>query len=284
VAAFEVTVRLIINADDFGRSSAINCAVERAHREGVLNSASLMVAGKASDEAVRIARRNPKLSVGLHLVAVDGPAVLGAALPNRPVRLGLKYQFSRAARRSLTVEVEAQFQRFSETGLLMSHVDGHQHMHLHPVVFELVLPLAEKFGARRIRIPSDDLRLALRHDLRRTVSKAFAAAVFKALVRRCVTRMRGTLLWSCGRTYGFFQSGNMSEPYVLDALGQVGECAEIYFHPTEGDRLDPLGPNPTDLATLLSPRVAALVRRIESVQRGDEGETRPTTVDVCDAA
>src|SRR5437588_7983476 len=64
--------RLIINADDFGRSAAINQAVIRAHREGVLTSASLMVNEPAFDEAVQLARENPKLGVGLHLTLLCG--------------------------------------------------------------------------------------------------------------------------------------------------------------------------------------------------------------------
>src|SRR5579864_183500 len=156
-------MRLIVNADDFGRSSQINRAVLRAYREGILGSASLMVAGDAAEEAIEMARQNPGLAVGLHLVVVDGPPVLPAArlrhlvddrgrLPDAPVRLGMKYAFSRRARRELAAEVAAQFERFAATGLPLSHVDGHQHMHMHPVVFDLLLPLGTKFGAGRVRI------------------------------------------------------------------------------------------------------------------------------------
>ena len=70
-------MKLIVNGDDFGRSQQINRAIERAHRDGVLNSASLMVAGATAVDAIEIARRNPNLSIGLHLVVVDGPTVLG---------------------------------------------------------------------------------------------------------------------------------------------------------------------------------------------------------------
>ena len=68
--------RLIVNADDFGRSESINLAVVRAHREGILTSASLMVNESAADQAVRLARENPKLGVGLHLTLICGAAAL----------------------------------------------------------------------------------------------------------------------------------------------------------------------------------------------------------------
>jgi hopanoid biosynthesis associated protein HpnK len=263
--------KLIVNADDFGRSTEINRAVICAHRQGVLTSASLMVAGAAADQAVELARQNPALSVGLHLVVVDGPAVLPANriprlvdarghFPNQPVRLGLRYARGKAARRELREEILAQFERFAATGLPLSHVDGHQHMHMHPAVFDILLPLAERFGAKRVRIVHDDLRLALAYDPRRRIEKILTAMIFAALARRGRARLRTEFVVAQPmRTYGFFQSGHMTEPYALLIIRQLQVSAEIYFHPTEGPRLDDLGPNPDDLRTLLSPKVRAAI-------------------------
>src|SRR5271166_6323221 len=71
--------RLIVNADDFGRTTAVNQAVVRAHREGILTTASLMVNEPATDEAVALARQHPKLGVGLHLTFLFGHSVLDHA-------------------------------------------------------------------------------------------------------------------------------------------------------------------------------------------------------------
>src|SRR5580700_2135827 len=68
--------RLIVNADDFGRSESINRAVLRAHREGILTSASLMVNEPSAGPAIQMARENPKLGVGLHLALVCGASAL----------------------------------------------------------------------------------------------------------------------------------------------------------------------------------------------------------------
>ena len=256
---------LILNADDFGRSHEINRAVIRAHCQGVLNSASLMVAGEAAEEAVDLARAHPSLAVGLHVVAVDGPAVLpperlphlvdsSGRFPDAPVSLGLRYAFSAIARRELTEELAAQFQRFTATGLPLSHVDGHQHMHMHPAVFDLLLPLARLYGAKRIRVVRDELSVAVRHSLRRLPAKVMAGLFFAALARRCRGHME--LTWPIPhRTYGLFQSGDMNERYLLSVLRHADGPSEIYFHPTDGPRLDALGPNPTDFQTLLSPMV-----------------------------
>ena len=74
---------LIVTADDFGAAVEVNDAVERAHRDGVLSAASLMVSGAAVADAVRRAKAMPSLRVGLHLVLVDGkPALPAATVPD----------------------------------------------------------------------------------------------------------------------------------------------------------------------------------------------------------
>ncbi len=243
-----------------------------AHRRGVLTSASLMVTGEAAAEAVELARQTPSLAVGLHLVLVDGRSALPASriphlvdaqgrFPNAPLRLGLRYFFHAAARGELAREIQAQMDLFAATGLPLSYVDSHQHMHLHPTVFNLLVPLAKRYGARGVRVPRDQLLLALRHDRRRLAGKVLQATVFGALSRWCALRLRHHCLRVCCRTYGLIQSGRMTESYVLSALRRIDEpSTEVYFHPTTGPRLDELGPNQGDLQTLLSPAVAELIR------------------------
>jgi chitin disaccharide deacetylase len=135
-------IPLIINADDFGYSSAVNRAIIQAHREGVLTSTSLMVNERATDEAVQLAKENPELAVGLHLALVLAHSSLPhEEIPtltnhqneflNSPPLAGIKYFFSPSARRELKKEMRAQFEKFAATGLPFSHVDGHTHLHMH---------------------------------------------------------------------------------------------------------------------------------------------------------
>ena len=95
---------MIVNADDFGRSRSINEAVIRAHREGILTTASLMVNEPSCDEAVAQAKANPKLGVGLHLALLCGRSALPpdripglvnsrGEFTNSPVGAGLSYFF-----------------------------------------------------------------------------------------------------------------------------------------------------------------------------------------------
>src|SRR5664279_146259 len=113
--------RLIVNADDFGRSASINQAVIRAHRDGILTTASLMVNEPACEEAVALARENPKLGVGLHLTLLCGRSALppeqipglvdaGGEFTSNPAGAGFRYFFRRSLREPLRREIHAQFQ------------------------------------------------------------------------------------------------------------------------------------------------------------------------------
>ncbi len=263
---------VIFNADDFGRSPTINAAVERAHREGVLTSASLMVSGAALEEAIVLARRNPTLAVGLHLVMVSGKAVLPPKdiphlvddqgnFPPDPFVVGLRYTFSPTVRRELHRELVAQFERFAATGLPLAHVDGHLHLHMHPFVLGWVLDLAEQYGARGIRLPRDDLGLSLSYNRHGASVKAAWALAFGVLARWAQRRLQHRRLAVTERVYGLMQTGQMEEAYVLKVLRSLHtSSAELYFHPDTAPQAEPLGPNPTDLATLLSPVVRQVIQ------------------------
>lgn len=271
-----VPLGLIFTADDFGRDEAINRAILRAHRDGVLTSASLMVAGEAFEHAVALAKSTPTLAVGLHVVTVDGPSVLGhAALPHitdaagrfpaDPYGLGVRYQFSAVARAELAREMEAQFERFAATGLPLAHADGHYHMHMHPAVFPIFLRLAETYGAAGFRLPNDDLGLALTYDASRRPIKTLWHLYYAALRQWGRAHAAASCLARTDRVYGLYQTGRLSESYLLHLLDRIPanvRVAEIYGHPSERDLGEPGGPNPGDLAALLSPHVRERVQHI----------------------
>ena len=115
--------RAIISADDFGLSLEVNEAVEYAHRHGLLSTASLMIAGDAAQDAITRARRMPSLQVGLHLVVIEGSAVLpheqislitqaDGWFPSSQFALGVNYFFRTRIRQQLAREIEAQFEAF----------------------------------------------------------------------------------------------------------------------------------------------------------------------------
>jgi hopanoid biosynthesis associated protein HpnK len=240
-------IQVIVNGDDFGKSPEVNEAIIRAFRAGSLTSCSLMVTGKAFDHAVRLARENSDLAVGIHLVTVQGKSALPHSeipslvdresnFPDSPVAAGLKYYFSRAARHQLTRELAAQFQRFHATGLKLSHVDSHLHMHVHPVIFSATLELAEHYGARCMRVPRDDFWLAVRFQRQDLPGKAAGALAFWLLTRHMKKRLLERGFSFAERVYGHLYSGRMSLEYALFVLEHLSaRTNEIYFHPAAFD-------------------------------------------------
>lgn len=258
--------RLVINADDFGRSAEINAAVLRAHAEGVLTTASLMVGAEGFDEAVQIARRYPSLGVGLHVTLVCGRSVLppeqipGLVNSNRcftdcPVTAGVRYFFLPALRRQIEAEAEAQFQKFFATGLPLDHVNGHLHFHLHPTVLRIIAANARRWNVRHVRLTHDPFWVNARLAKGRWTYRASHAFVFRALsgwARKCFRSLR---LRHTDRVFGLLQDSRMHEDYVSRLLAELPEGdSELYSHPS-----------PTrfkhELDALLSPRVKAIIEQ-----------------------
>lgn len=160
--------RVILSADDFGLCASVNEAVEEAHSDGVLSTASLMVGAQGTAEAVERARRLPGLHIGLHLVLVNGrplsapceiPALTGpdGSFSSDLFRSGVRFFFLPGARRQLGKEIRSQFRAFQETGLPLDHVNCHNHMHLHPTVGQLVLEIGREFGLSAMRYPDEPI-------------------------------------------------------------------------------------------------------------------------------
>jgi chitin disaccharide deacetylase len=173
--------RLIVNADDFGLTSGVNRAVRELHASGVLSSTTLMARAGATDEAIAIARANPTLGVGCHVVLVDGVPVLSARTqvplladrktsephsdeprsnefrPGLPGFLRTLYLRGSGTRREFCAQIEAearaQIEFLQSAGIALTHVDAHKHTHMFPHVLRAILRAARSCGLRAIRNP-----------------------------------------------------------------------------------------------------------------------------------
>ncbi|HWF19921.1 MAG TPA: hopanoid biosynthesis-associated protein HpnK [Verrucomicrobiae bacterium] len=236
--------RLIVNADDFGLSSSVNQAVIRAHREGILTTASLMVNEPGFEEAVALAKQNPRLGVGLHLTLSHGHSALPAKeirglvnergeFSNEPIATGLRYFMRREFHDALRREIFAQFEKFNATGLSLDHVNGHLHFHLHPTIFRIVMDAAEKFDARRMRLTRDPFWLNARLASGRWLYRGSHAFIYSCLSRKA----RGTLqrrgIRHTHKVFGLLQNALVDEAYILKLLPRLpyGD-SELYSHPS----------------------------------------------------
>ncbi len=260
---------LILTADDFGLHARVNEAVERAHLHGVLSAASLMVGAPAAQDAVERARRLPDLRVGLHLVLADGAATLPRdAIPalvdhdgrfgDRMVRDGFRFFLLPHVRDQLAMEIRAQFEAFSKTGLQLDHVNTHKHFHLHPTVLSLILDIGRDYGMRAMRLPYE--------------------AHAPVWIKPWMTRMRSTLkragIAHNDYVVGIAQTGQMDEAALLATIAHLPDgVGEIYCHPaTPGEGALSAGMrayrHADEFEALLSPRVASALRAAGAMRGG----------------
>ncbi len=269
--------RLIVTGDDFGLSEPINEAIERAHKEGILTAASLMVGAPAAADAIERARRLPSLKVGLHLVVVRGIAVLprdeiraivdpDGMLARDLFHAGVRFFFSRESRAQLEAEVRAQFERYRQSGLDLDHVDVHNHMHHHPTVFSTILRVGLEYGMRAIRIPHEPFLPSWRAAGDRFATR-LAWSVFlypwRAFMR---ARARRAGLLMNDAIFGMTDSGHMTADRLLRLIPELPDgVSEIHFHPAvarweEGDPLTHGYEREAELAALTDARVALTLR------------------------
>jgi hopanoid biosynthesis associated protein HpnK len=218
---------LIVTADDFGRSPEINAAIDRAHRAGFVTQASLMVNEPAAAEAVEIARRCPALRVGLHLTLCAGRAARTSGLTDAqgqftasPAHAGLRYAFSRSLETPLEEEIRAQFTRFCDLGFPPAYWDGHTHLHLHPTIFRLSLPIALEHGFRAMRL------------VREPGPPALIPWILQRLSRAAQPHLEKHRLRFCHHTFGLRATGHMTTSTILHYLKNLPEgTTELYYHP-----------------------------------------------------
>jgi len=235
--------RLIVSGDDFGLSPGANFGIIKAHRDGILTSAGLMVNGAAFAEAVELARATPTLSVGLHLVLVQGRAtsapqdipdlVDGAGMfREHAPAAGFRYFFVPRLRQQIEREICAQVEKYLATGLPLAHVDGHLNIHMHPSVLAILLKLAPRYGIRAMRLPREPWRISLRLDAREPGRKLLEAVVFRNLTRFARPRLAAHGIRHPDQMFGLHQSGHITEPYLLGVLQHLPPgITEVYGHP-----------------------------------------------------
>jgi hopanoid biosynthesis associated protein HpnK len=265
MARLEAARRLVVNADDFGRSRSINEAVIHAHQDGILTTASLMVNEPAVEEAVTLALQNPRLGVGLHLTLSHGHSALPpekipglvnerGEFSNAPAATGFRYFIRRGLHEQLRREIHAQFEKFRATGLPLDHVNGHLHFHLHPTVFRILMEAADRFDIRRLRLTRDPFWLDVPLASGRRFYRASHAAIYFCLSGNARAALRRRNIRHTGNVFGLLQNARVNEEYILKLLPRLppGD-SELYSHPS-------LDEFKHEYEALLSPRVKLAVQ------------------------
>ncbi len=262
---------LIVTADDFGMSLPVNEGIEASHEDGILSATSLMTGGEAFEDAVERARRLPALGVGLHIHLVDSrpvlppeevPDLVGADgnFSNNPEAFGFKLFFSPEMRRQAEAEIAAQFERFAHTGLVMDHVNGHHHFHMHPVVTDAIAKFAPRFGSPPVRFPVEPFGPSWRAGADKPVQRFFNWAFYAGLTQRMRRKLESVGLALNDHVFGVTDTGGMTEARILAYLDHLPDgITELYAHPAMADANSKTYPSFEEYRGLVSPAVKAKV-------------------------
>ena len=233
--------KLIVNADDFGLHTEVNRAVIQGYEQGCITSTSLVAAGAAAEEAAELARLHPGLGVGAHLTLVAERPVLPpekvSSLVGEDGRLYADHMvfirhFVRGDIRmdELRAECDAQITRLERLGVVLTHFDSHQHLHVLPGFIRLALDLAKQHGLTRMRLPAENYFF----------TGGYAAPLARKLARGGLTFCSHLARHKALRAhiampdafFGMLAGGHLEEPYFLRILQALPEgISEIMVHP-----------------------------------------------------
>lgn len=267
-------IRLIINADDFGVSPGVNRAVQELFSAGRLTSATVMAGMPGSEDAIQRAKAMLALDIGMHLNLSLGDAVCGPIppitarsdrkLPAAPLLMA-RASLPGAAT-AIERELRAQIQWAMQAGIRPTHFDSHKHVHVHPVILDVMVRLAKEFGVPAIRAPVEDRRISpFRPD------KATARALLLALPALAVRqRLDREAIAHPDRFFGIVESGRWRPESLAAAVLRLEPgTTELMVHPGYvDDELRGLGfrlldQREAELNALLSEQVGEALREAD---------------------
>jgi predicted glycoside hydrolase/deacetylase ChbG (UPF0249 family) len=222
--------RLIVNADDFGLTAGVNRGIIEAHNSGVVSSTTLMANSRAFEDAVSAARATPNLSIGCHVVLVDGTPVSppDAVDTLRAIRSAEPNQFfsslsafaARAMlggfdRDQLVAEVVAQIKKLQAAGIQVTHLDTHKHAHIFPEILVALLRAARICGVRAIRnpiVPVKAISSRLFKDKRELWKRYGQVRVLHTFSRQFLQRTKRAGLLTPDGVVGVIETGTREDP------------------------------------------------------------------------
>lgn len=233
--------RLIVNADDFGLHPLVNKAIAEGHRNGCITSTSLMATGAAFDDAIALAAGLPGLDIGVHLVLVGERPVSEPAripslvdgngcMPSQYPAFLARWLQGRVSLAEVRAEFAAQLAKVVATGLPVSHVDSHQHLHVLPGISGIVFELAAAYGIRAVRIPAEPVFFTGGYPY--TFGRFLGRLGLTVLAEAARGQAARRGLAAPGHFYGMLAGGNLREKYLLNIIdGLPDGVSEIMCHP-----------------------------------------------------
>jgi chitin disaccharide deacetylase len=235
-----LTARLIVTADDVGLHPGMTEGALRAHREGIVTACSISANGRFVEAAAAAVRDHPGLAPGIHLTLVgeapvSPPAQVrsllagdGRLLPSWTA-LVRRHALGRLDLDQVELELRAQVARLRALGVAPVHLNGHQHLHVLPGIFDRVLTIAADQGIAYVRIPHESSRPA---SALRWMALAGLERCGRLARRRA--EARGARFAVADTTPGIALAGRLDLAALLRIVPRIQGLAELVVHPGVG--------------------------------------------------
>lgn len=284
--------QLIVNADDFGMTRGISDGILDGHRRGIITSTTIMANMPDFSRAAEGARACPNLGVGLHLNLIDGRPVSTQALPGLVDKEGnffgsvaalLKQLYSgQVPAGALEAELRAQIEKALSPLPVLTHLDGHKHLHVLPALLPIVLRLAREYGIRCVRYPAEALWPGWRRTIRRSRLRVASQYVTGKLISWACLFVRRQFIYNTviipDHFFGVTHTGLLDRDVLTSLLCSLPDgVSELMCHPgydgasLDGHRTRLRAQREIELDALMDPELPGLLRR-QSVARIHYGD------------
>lgn len=235
--------KLIINADDFALHPSINAAIIQAHREGILTSASILATGKYLLEAVDLAKKNPKMSLGAHLCLVGGlqpvtdikliPSLVNSqtnCFYDNYLEFTKLFFLGKIKLAEIQLELANQVKLLLNHGVSITHFDSHQHLHVLPGISQIVINLARDNFINKIRVPAENYFFSGEYPF--TFGRFLGRGILSGFAQWSSKHFSAAGIIYPQNFFGMLAGGNLQEKYLFNILRNINVGTnEIMIHP-----------------------------------------------------
>jgi chitin disaccharide deacetylase len=230
---------LVVTADDVGLHPGMTLGALRAHERGIVTACSVAANGRALDDAVERLRGRPKLDTGAHLTFVGRERPLSPPLQVRSLlgpdgaflpgfrAFAARYFLGKIDAAELEAELRRQIERLLAAGLKLVHLNSHQHLHVLPRIFEIVLKLAEEYRIPWVRAPRDPAASLS--------PRSLEIGILNRIGRQARRRLDGSAIRTADRTVGVLDAGHLTPERLRRLFRDVEGVTELVCHPGVGD-------------------------------------------------
>lgn len=219
---------LIVTADDLGLSKSINEGIAKACREGIVSSVSVIPTGKALEDAVRRVKDLGLKDIGAHLSLTETEPLLSSSRFYKDHNALVKNIFFRnITSDAIYRELKAQLELLMKSGIGITHINSHEHIHMMPELLRIFITLAKEFKIAALRYP--------RHD--RPVRPFNIREIYKKSILSYLSGKTAGLFALSGLLYtdhflGLLDAGRLKEDLLIDMIGDLKDgVTELVCHP-----------------------------------------------------